>query len=90
MNANKVKVTVGGHEVTVTENIADVLEALAEDDWATVKDMVAFADVVSSSISMNGIYSPSDEGVKKAQMIAKDIKFFLSKMIGDSRYEQFQ
>jgi len=87
---NEMKLTAYGHEVVITEEMADVLEALAEDDWATVRDMVAFADVVSSSISMNGTYSPSDEGLKHAMMISKDIKFFMSKMIGDQRYEQFQ
>lgn len=96
MNENEVKepqtviVKMGDSEIELNATQVEVLATLAQDDWATVKNMVAFADTVIMSLSIGGEYRPSDEGRHRVLQMAADMKFFLYQLINDKTYEQFQ
>lgn len=83
-------VKMGDSEIELNADQVEVLAALSQDDWATVKNMVAFADAVIMSLSIGDTYSPSDEGRHRALQMAADMKLFLYQLINDKTYEQFQ
>ncbi len=85
-----ITITMGGDTVTITPAIVRMIQTLSEENWAGAKDVIAFMDVIASELGIWGEYRPSEEGMHKASLLIADIKFFLSDVIGDERYEQFQ
>lgn len=83
-------VKMGDSEIELNADQVEVLAALSQDDWATVKNMVAFADAVIMSLSIGDTYSPSDEGRHRALQMAADMKNLLYKLTNDNTYERFQ
>lgn len=79
-----------GQEIMMTQDVAQALFALQEDDGATVKEMLAFADTVALSLSMCDMYSPSEEGKKNALQIVADMKQLLYGLVNDDAHEKYR
>ena len=84
-----VKVTVGGHEVVITERSAMALEDLPRDDFSVVREWIAFVDTVAMHLSLTGDYSPSEAGAKYAMQVVVDMKLFLLSLTNEDYYEHF-
>lgn len=85
-----VKVTVGGHEVVITERSAMALEDLPRENFSVVREWIAFVDSVGMNLSLTGEYSPSEEGAKYAMQVVVDMKLFLLSLTDEDYYEQFR
>jgi len=85
-----VTVAMGSYKITLNEEQVEVLALLAQDDWATVREMVSFGDAVVTALALGDQYRPSDEGAAAAVRVVADMKQLLYSMIGDRSYGQFQ
>jgi hypothetical protein len=90
MNEKEIKVTVNGHEVVITESMAEALEDLPRENFSIIRDWVAFVDTVSMHLSLSGSYSPSPEGCKMAMQTVVDMKIFLLSLTNEDYYEHYQ
>ncbi len=90
MNDKEIKVTVNGHEVVITERMAEALEDLPQENFSVIRDWVAFVDTVSMQLSLSGKYSPSPEACKLAMQTVVDMKLFLLSLTNEDYYERYQ
>ena len=86
----EVKVTVNGHEVVITERMAEALENLPEENYSIIRDWVAFVDTVSMHLSINECYKPSPEGCKFAMQTVVNMKLFLLSLTDEDYYEIYK
>lgn len=89
-DARSVVVRMGRHEIALNAEQVEVLAQLAEDDWATVREMVSFGDAVVTALAIGDRYEPSEAGAAAAVRVVADMKQLLLSMIGDRTYGQFQ
>lgn len=89
-NEDSMTVQMGGYSLRLNEQIVGQLAALAEDDWAALREMLALLDSVATQLSIRDCYAPSDEGKANALRVVADMKQFLYPIIGDQTYEQFR
>ena len=82
-------VSMGGSQIELNEEQVAVLEQLAEDDWAMVRDMVCFGDAVVTALAVGDQYSPSDDGAAAAMRVVTNMKQLLNSLIGERSYGQF-
>lgn len=83
-------VQMGGYSLQLTPQMIEQLSAMAEDDWAALREMLALLDSVATQLSIHDTYAPSTEGKAAALRVVADMKQYLFPMIGDQTYEQFR
>lgn len=89
-NSGGMTVKMGGYSLTLNEQIVGQLAAIAEDDWAALRELLALLDSVATQLSIRGCFAPSDDGKAAALRVVADMKQFLYPLIGDQTYEQFR
>lgn len=89
-NGDGMTVKMGGYSLTLNEQIVGQLAAIAEDDWAALRELLALLDSVATQLSIRGCFAPSDDGKAAALRVVADMKQFLYPLIGDKTYEQFR
>ncbi|MBQ9190044.1 MAG: hypothetical protein IJ754_08010 [Bacteroidaceae bacterium] len=85
-----VTVSIDGSKIELNAEQVAVLEQLAEDDWAMVRDMVSFGDAVVTALAVGDQYCPSDKGAAAAVRVVTNMKQLLNSLIGERSYGQFQ
>lgn len=85
-----VTVSIDGSKIELNAEQVAVLEQLAEDDWAMVRDMVSFGDAVVTALALGDQYRPSEEGAAAAVRVVTNMKQLLNSLIGERSYGQFQ
>ncbi|MBO4906236.1 MAG: hypothetical protein J5486_04255 [Bacteroidaceae bacterium] len=90
IHADKIAVTIGENSIELTAQMVEQLGALAEDDWAAVREMLTLLDSVSTQLAIRDSFSPSPEGKAAALRVVADMKQFFYPMIGDQMYGQFR
>ena len=88
MNEQEVKVSVGGHEVVLTERMAEALEDLPEENYSIIRTWVAFVDTVAMNLSLTGSYQPKDANYVMQTVV--DMKLFLLSLTNEDYYEKFK
>ena len=87
---SSITVKVGRYEVLLTEDVADSLALLQQNDGDMAKDFVTFVDTVATELATMGEYKPSEEGKQRVFATVAAMKENLYHLVNENTYERYQ